>query len=677
MAYTIPYTDEPNKGSITVEDLSLNQETSLSLPGRNTTAYGQAIAENFLHLLENFAHTTEPARPVEGQLWYDTTATLESLKVFNGVNWVSAAGIYKQISEPLGSENATIQTGDLWVDTDNQQLYLYSGAAWILVGPEFSDGLSTGPRAISIVGTDNTTYTCIVLEVLAQPVAIISSSTFTPKLVITGFSVINPGINLSSKDITGDGVLKYRGIAEKAESLVISGQDILAANFLRGDITSTTLFPINVQNNTGINYGINAELGIGVEGSAGIIQHQIEGSNIDIRVKNAGILQTVLRIDSNLRLGINNTAPDEALDVTGNVKASGTLNINDTTDSSTIGTGSVVTKGGLGVAKSVNIGQTLDVIGTTTLRDLMPEIHNSYSLGTSAIKWKNVHSVTFTGNLVGNVSGTVSGRAGSSDKLTSATTFQLTGDVTAPDFVFDGQVGGTTKIFNATISNDIIAGKTSATTSQADDEILINRTSGTVGLHKLTRANLFNAVPINPAGVMLPYGGSAAPEDWLFCDGTEYLISDYAQLFAAIAYNFGSQASVTAGYFKVPDLRGRMPIGKDDMGGTSADVLVNESADVLGAQDGSETVGISIANLPDHVHDLKGDALTQFYAINNVTSTPSDTGAFLGDGPAATNGGQYLPNSGGVESGVLGQNLDVMNPHLIINYIIYTGRSIA
>ncbi|SVA55603.1 uncharacterized protein METZ01_LOCUS108457, partial [marine metagenome] len=89
MAYTIPYTDEPNKGSITVEDLTLNQETTLSIPGRNTTAYGSAIAENFLHLLENFAHTTEPARAVEGQLWYDTTATLESLKVFNGVNWVS------------------------------------------------------------------------------------------------------------------------------------------------------------------------------------------------------------------------------------------------------------------------------------------------------------------------------------------------------------------------------------------------------------------------------------------------------------------------------------------------------------------------------------------------------------------------------------------------------------
>ena len=47
---------------------------------------------------------------------------------------------------------------------------------------------------------------------------------------------------------------------------------------------------------------------------------------------------------------------------------------------------------------------------------------------------------------MGNVSGTVSGRAGA-DKFTSPTTFRITGDVSAEDFVFDGQVGGSTKTF--------------------------------------------------------------------------------------------------------------------------------------------------------------------------------------------------------------------------------------
>ena len=123
-----------------------------------------------------------------------------------------------------------------------------------------------------------------------------------------------------------------------------------------------------------------------------------------------------MRIDSNLRLGVNNTAPDEALDVTGNIKSSGTAVINSTTESETISTGSIVAKGGLGIAKNIWAGGTLNVAGTATLRDLMPALHNTHSLGTDAIKWKNIYSTAFTGNLVGNVSGTVSGRAGSADK---------------------------------------------------------------------------------------------------------------------------------------------------------------------------------------------------------------------------------------------------------------------
>ena len=673
MAYTISYTDAANKGTIVLEDNTLNTTTSLQIPGRNTTAYGSAIATNFLHLLENFAFNTAPSNGVEGQLWYDNTAGSESLKVYDGTNWVSAAGIKKAVSAPDVSAS---QLGDLWVDTDNQQLYLFSGSGWVLIGPEFSDGLSTGVSPANIIGTDNISYTVIQLDVLSKPAAIISTSAFTPKTAIEGFTTISPGVNLSSIDITGAGNLKFIGTSEKAESLVVSGSPVAAANFLRADVISTTNYPINIQNNTGINYGLNAELNIGIEGSAGVIQHQIEGSNIDVRVKNNGILTTVLRVDSNLRVGINNTAPDEALDITGNLKASGTAAIDAVTQSETIGTGALVVKGGAGIAKNIHAGGTLNVAGTSTLTDIMPLAHNTYNLGTDAIKWKNIHSVSFTGNLVGNVSGTVSGRAGSADKLTSATTFQLAGDVTAPAFTFDGQSGGTTKTFNATISNTIIGGKSATVSSQADDEFLLNRVTGATGLAKITRANLFSSVATNPAGVMMAYGGNTAPQDWLMCDGSEYRISDYTLLFAAIGYNFGAEASVTTGFFKVPDLRGRTTVGKDNMGGTSANVITDESADIMGSQDGQENIDIQVTNLPDHKHDLRGDALTQFYAINDLAAPTTDTGAFRGDGPTATNGGQYLPNSGGIESdSAVGQPLNLMNPHLIINYIIYTGRS--
>ena len=139
MAYTINYTDIANKGTITVEDGTINRETTLGFPGRNTTSYGAVVAENFLHLLEHFAATTPPSRPVEGQMWYDSTLGVESLKVYNGTNWVPASGINKSITTP-----AIAQTGDLWVDTNNQQLYLFTGGGWILVVPSFSEGLETG-----------------------------------------------------------------------------------------------------------------------------------------------------------------------------------------------------------------------------------------------------------------------------------------------------------------------------------------------------------------------------------------------------------------------------------------------------------------------------------------------------------------------------------------------------
>ena len=60
--------------------------------------------------------------------------------------------------------------------------------------------------------------------------------------------------------------------------------------------------------------------------------------------------------DHDLKVGINNEAPEEALDVTGNIQQSGVLKINDTTDATTIGTGSAIIKGGVGIAKNLFVG---------------------------------------------------------------------------------------------------------------------------------------------------------------------------------------------------------------------------------------------------------------------------------------------------------------------------------
>ena len=72
MSYNINFSDPVAKDPLRIEDNTINTETSLKLPGKHSIGYGQVIAEDLLHLLENFSSPLQPERPIEGQLWYDS-----------------------------------------------------------------------------------------------------------------------------------------------------------------------------------------------------------------------------------------------------------------------------------------------------------------------------------------------------------------------------------------------------------------------------------------------------------------------------------------------------------------------------------------------------------------------------------------------------------------------------
>lgn len=680
MAYTINFTDQANNGSITIEDGTINNETDLNLPGRNATGYGSVIAENFLHLLENFANGTEPARPVEGQLWYDSNENV--LKVYNGTNWVASGGLKRATSAP---DTATAIEGDLWVDTDNQQLYLFSGSTWVLVGPNFSQGLATGAQPIELVGQDDATYTVLQIEVSSEIVAIVSKNTFTPKATIVGFQerTIYPGINLSN-------TAKFYGTSEKAENLIVGTEAIPAANFLRSDVESTTVAPLRVQNNSGISYGVNNELSIGIEGTAGLIQHQIEGSNIDFRVKKDGSSQTAVRIDSSLRVGIANVAPDEALDVTGNIQSSGIVKINSVVDSTNISDGSLIAKGGAGIAKNLYVGESIGVQKSITLGNanllvdqpesdlILPDSNNTRNIGSSTVKWRNIYATTFKGALEGNVSGSVSGSAGRADKLTSATLFKITGDVEDVTQRFDGQTqfdgdfAAGTKQFDLTIKNTIISNKTQTSASNSDDEILVNRVTGDTGLKKMSRNVLFSAIQgLTPVGTVVPFAGTVIPAGWLLCDGSEVSRSTYSTLYNVILNTYN--ATPSTGNFGLPDLRGRFLAGL--LGGATGSNRITTGTGItnLGAIDGNETVTIGVNNLPEHTHDLKDGDNNQFYAVREI-----DTGDTLPSGvtrstfQVGSQQSQRLPTTGG-NVDFEGDALNIVNPFMAMNFIIYAG----
>jgi len=683
MPYTINYTDTVNKGSIIVEDNALNSETTLSFPGRGTTAYGQAVNENFLHLLENFANTTAPLRPVEGQMWYDSTQGVDQLKVYDGTNWVASGGLKKASAAPAVANSSA---GDLWVNTESQQLYLFTGSAWVLVGPDFSDGLLTGAQAQAIVGTDDITYNVLAIKVEDQPVIIISSQSFIPKVSIKGFRTgINPGMNIADEAIVGVQALKYYGTAEKAEALVVGGTSIAASNFLRGNAASSTDYQLSVKSNDGIKIGTGGQLSLGIDGETGVIQHNTSGSSIDVRMRNGNLTPTVVSINSEGNVGINNSAPEQAVDVKGNIKVSpktgeaetGVLQLTSTINSTSIGTGSIISTGGLGIALNAYIGGNVDVGGLLQTGNVAPDANSTRNIGTSINKYDQIHATTFFGNIQGNVSGTVSGRAGSSDRLASATTFALSGDVAPNSFEFDGQTGGSTKTFAVSIADSFISNKTVTYDAGNADELLLNVTSGTTGVYKITKRNFLKTIPLVPAGAMMPFGGVESPTGWLLCDGSEIAKSDYNELWLAIQHNFKDASLVSdngVAKFTLPDFRGRFALGLDNMGGPSANRITSIAADAIGGNAGAETTSIGTSNLPEHEHDFEGASGTQFYGVRVGAGEPVDANAISLPIESGLGGTQGIASSGGIKTdATLGTPLNVMNPFLAVNYIIYTG----
>ena len=74
---------------------------------------------------------------------------------------------------------------------------------------------------------------------------------------------------------------------------------------------------------------------------------------------------------------------------------------------------------------------------------------------------------------------------------------------------------------------------------------------------------------------------------------------------------------------------------------------------------------------------MQGLAGGQYYGFRNTPGAPADSDATGGLGATNAAGGQYLTNSGPVQtSGSVGVPFTTMNPYLTINYIIFTGRII-
>lgn len=321
MSYIINKSD----GTVLTEivDGTIDQtSTCLTLFGKNSSSYGEFLNENFVHLLENFASDSSPIPPRVGQTWYDTSEG--RLKVYDGSGFKVSGGTIISTIIP-----ETITDGDLWIDSENQQIHFNDGTNTVLAGPIYTaqQGIS-GFSIEDVFDSNNIKRTIAKLYVAQSLIGIFSKVEFEPKDPIPGFAgTVKVGFTIGS-----DSSLVFDVIATRANSLVsyhpITGELELktASSFVSTTNDSTSSGTLTIQNTTPLILGPSQNNEVNVSTGLFQINSNISDQNFEINTLNSlGLFPCLHATAQTQFVGIYTDSPTSTLDVNGDVRVRGDL----------------------------------------------------------------------------------------------------------------------------------------------------------------------------------------------------------------------------------------------------------------------------------------------------------------------------------------------------------------
>lgn len=237
-----------------------NTTTPLNLLGKNYLGYGELIAENFVHMLENFASSDAPSdsQAITGQLWFNTGENRIAVRDTDD-HWKTLAHLAAKPTRPV----ETARLGDFWYDTTNKSLKVYTGdltmpgsnVGWVTASAfQGNSGISFA----DLLDTDGNMHKVVRLNANGICVAIISTDaefTIASSHTISGFDVIGKGINMNTTgndtNALNPNAFKLRGISMEAEFADVAEIYVGDASYEPGtlvalggpaEVTQTTAF---------------------------------------------------------------------------------------------------------------------------------------------------------------------------------------------------------------------------------------------------------------------------------------------------------------------------------------------------------------------------------------------------------------------------------------------------